>query len=430
MKLNVENTYNAKYLAMLPHWKCHKVVQAGKISFMARDEPNGQLMIHAEPSNMPFAVPLDFLYRHNPELGGYLVVYEDGYLSYSPAEAFEAGYATIIDKDSNGTVLAQKADGTETLTFQDSRPAADYPSQVSSNFLWRKKPVVIEAFQWTGDKDQLGEPEWIVEAIKTGVVGIDAEGLNIVTLEGVLTASHGDWIIRGVKGELYPCKPDIFASTYEPADEDPATNMVGATGGPLDEVAGQQLKAHFLAAWRTAEGLAYEYSHSLPEGDERNYAMNIYHRVRLLFSDGKSGMTQDAGHVSEKDDRNDLIMELQLIGEDYGCPAGMNRFAWLRARLDTLARLENATSPVNQDGADFSDALVWLKNGEHVRRAGWNGKGLWLELIEPHTSVDLPFIRLSYPVPGNGSLPYPDGARVPWAPSQTDMLATDWELAD
>jgi hypothetical protein len=158
--------------------------------------------------------------------------------------------------------------------------------------------------------------------------------------------------------------------------------------------------------------------------------MNIYHRVRLLFSDGKSGMTQDAGHVSEKDDRNDLIMELQLIGEDYGCPAGMNRFAWLRARLDTLARLENATSPVNQDGADFSDALVWLKNGEHVRRAGWNGKGLWLELIEPHTSVDLPFIRLSYPVPGNGSLPYPDGARVPWAPSQTDMLATDWELAD
>lgn len=219
-------------------------------------------------------------------------------------------------------------------------------------FSWRKKPVVIEAFQWTGDKDQLGEPEWIVEAIKTGVVGIDAEGLNIVTLEGVLTASHGDWIIRGVKGELYPCKPDIFAATYEPAD-------------------------------------------AAPDNDE---------------------------------DR--LIAKLQALGEDYGCPGGVNRFAWLRTRLDALARLEKATSPVNQDGADFSDALVWLKNGEHVRRTGWNGKGLWLEYIEPYTSVDLPFIRLVYPVPGNGSLPYPNGARVPWAPSQTDMLATDWQLVD
>ena len=102
MKLDVQNTHNAKYLAMLPHWKCHKVVQAGKISFMARDEPNGQLMIHAEPSNMPFAVPLDFLYRHNPTIGGYFVVYEDGYISYSPAEAFESGYHRPETGTANG----------------------------------------------------------------------------------------------------------------------------------------------------------------------------------------------------------------------------------------------------------------------------------------------------------------------------------------
>lgn len=95
MKLNQDNEHNVKYLAMLPLWKCHKVVQAGKISFMARDEPNQLLMIHAEPSNMPFAVPLDFLYRHNPTIGGYFVVYEDGYISYSPAEAFEAGYHEV-----------------------------------------------------------------------------------------------------------------------------------------------------------------------------------------------------------------------------------------------------------------------------------------------------------------------------------------------
>lgn len=344
MKLDTQNEMNAGFLALLPHWKCHKVVQAGRISLMARDEPNGMLMVHAEPSNMPFAVPLDFLRRHHPEIGGYFTVYEDGYISYSPAAAFEAGYSLIIDNDSNGTVLTQNADGTESLYV-------DMPAAVTkASALLRD----LDAF---------------------------------IPMKTVTDAANG----------------------ATPA---------------------QQLKSAFLEAWRKAEGLAYEYSHSLPEGDERNYAMDIYHRVRLLFSNGKSGITQDAGHVSERDDRNDLIMELQLIGEDYGCPGGMNRFAWLRARLDTLARLEKATSPVNQDGADFSDALVWLKNGEHVRRRGWNGKGLWLEYIEPHTSVDLPFIRLSYPVPGNGSLPYPDGARVPWAPSQTDMLATDWELAD
>ena len=115
MKLDTQNEMNARFLALLPHWKCHKVVQAGRISLMARDEPNGMLMVHAEPSNMPFAVPLDFLRRHNPEIGGYFTVYEDGYISYSPAAAFEAGYSLIIDKDSNRTVLTQNADGTESL---------------------------------------------------------------------------------------------------------------------------------------------------------------------------------------------------------------------------------------------------------------------------------------------------------------------------
>lgn len=83
---------------------------------------------------------------------------------------------------------------------------------------------------------------------------------------------------------------------------------------------------------------------------------------------------------------------------------------------------------IDLDAADFSDALMWLKEGKRVQRAGWNGKGLWLEYVAPRTSVDLPFIQLIYPVPGDGSLPYPNGARVPWAPSQTDMLADDWRV--
>jgi hypothetical protein len=85
---------------------------------------------------------------------------------------------------------------------------------------FRKKPVVIEAFQWTGDTKQTEDPEWIVEAIRNGDVSfIDCctpkMKLVIRTLEGNMVAKPGDWIIRGVKGELYPCKPDIFEATYE-----------------------------------------------------------------------------------------------------------------------------------------------------------------------------------------------------------------------
>lgn len=89
---------------------------------------------------------------------------------------------------------------------------------------WRKKPVVVEAFRWTGGPDQTEDPLWIIDAIKAGIVRFGkVEGetcLFIDTLEGTHTANAGDFIIRGVHGELYPCKPDIFEKTYEPATED------------------------------------------------------------------------------------------------------------------------------------------------------------------------------------------------------------------
>lgn len=76
---------------------------------------------------------------------------------------------------------------------------------------FRKKPVVIEAVQWTGYN--------VAEMAEFGVPA-EGPGLSLVirTLEGDMTASPGDWIIRGVQGEYYPCKPDIFAKTYEPAE--------------------------------------------------------------------------------------------------------------------------------------------------------------------------------------------------------------------
>lgn len=90
---------------------------------------------------------------------------------------------------------------------------------------FRKKPVVIEAVQWTGTVSSLdsisafmnewhghkkAHEDWEELVLESGKI-------EIKSLEGVVTASKGDWIIKGINGEFYPCKPDIFEKTYEPA---------------------------------------------------------------------------------------------------------------------------------------------------------------------------------------------------------------------
>ena len=85
---------------------------------------------------------------------------------------------------------------------------------------YRKKPVVIDAWQWDGKATAPERPKWLRGP--NVIADHSEETLDIQTLEGLMTARVGDWVIRGVKGELYPCKPDIFAATYEPALEAPA----------------------------------------------------------------------------------------------------------------------------------------------------------------------------------------------------------------
>ena len=84
---------------------------------------------------------------------------------------------------------------------------------------FRKKPVVIEANQFDGSstgkteiEDWMGGKGFNRRHVRTQDLGRVVE---IPTLEGVMTASAGDWIICGVKGEFYPCKSDIFEATYE-----------------------------------------------------------------------------------------------------------------------------------------------------------------------------------------------------------------------
>lgn len=78
---------------------------------------------------------------------------------------------------------------------------------------YRKKPVVIEAWQ---NSDENEFPSWVANAD----IGREPGGVILInTLEGVMKAMPGDYIIKGVKGEVYPCKPDIFEATYEVANE-------------------------------------------------------------------------------------------------------------------------------------------------------------------------------------------------------------------
>jgi hypothetical protein len=85
---------------------------------------------------------------------------------------------------------------------------------------FRKKPVEIQAVQWTGDNTS-DVIDWVLHTGSRSArwhepTDPHGEHLAIDTLEGTMRAAVGDWIVRGVKGEHYPCKPDIFEATYEP----------------------------------------------------------------------------------------------------------------------------------------------------------------------------------------------------------------------
>jgi len=99
------------------------------------------------------------------------------------------------------------------------------------NTKFRKKPVVIDAFQlthirtidcrdwpawlteaWEKDDDEVGSLAWRPQPVTRSLAQ------SIKTLEGDMVISPNDWIIKGVQGELYPCKPDIFDATYEPVE--------------------------------------------------------------------------------------------------------------------------------------------------------------------------------------------------------------------
>lgn len=88
--------------------------------------------------------------------------------------------------------------------------------------LYRKKPVVIEAMCWADVARPDDIIEWVRSEAGPGIATVVWGGMGwdfkIKTLEGYMQVSPGDYVIRGVQGEFYPCKPDIFEQTYEAVD--------------------------------------------------------------------------------------------------------------------------------------------------------------------------------------------------------------------
>ncbi len=163
-------------------------------------------------------------------------------------------------------------------TLEPPETADPNHEQEAASNRFRKKPVVIEAFQMTPERraDNRDWPEWLNEAWNKAA---DEEGavtcvdfpnsdgtdkLQIVTLEGTMLIEWGDWIIRGVKGELYPCKPDIFAATYETERAEQEAAEVGLTviegpegeiGSPLVETAKEPVATLWLPEVKSSKAV-------------------------------------------------------------------------------------------------------------------------------------------------------------------------------
>lgn len=99
-------------------------------------------------------------------------------------------------------VQSVRRDFASPLSYGRGKQVSDY----------RKKPIIIQAVQLPISS----APSWLADAIDAGTVRLYANGTaEIDTLEGTMRGDFNDWIIRGVKGEIYPCKADIFIATYD-----------------------------------------------------------------------------------------------------------------------------------------------------------------------------------------------------------------------
>ncbi len=162
----------------------------------------------------------------------------------------------IVQTEIAGRLIAQAAlsvirEWFELVEKKDHNPSRDHAPATCAAPLaseqagqYRKRPVVIEAYEFHNRVGPDTRPQWLIDAAEAGTVEFHQlrtglPWLVIHTLEGSMRANHGDWIIQGVQGEIYPCKPDIFEATYEPATAPNPQDEINGRGGQGSSVANE-----------------------------------------------------------------------------------------------------------------------------------------------------------------------------------------------
>lgn len=106
--------------------------------------------------------------------------------------------------------------------------------------MFRKRPVVIEAERVSllldrGANNWMALPQWARDGYNAGALIFGSKGITVRTLEGLMEGRREDWIIKGVAGELYPCRDDIFRQTYEPEPQQQGERSGGIVPGTEGE---------------------------------------------------------------------------------------------------------------------------------------------------------------------------------------------------
>lgn len=261
----------------LPQYKCHKVVRAGVICSW---HSCGLVSVEIKGTDTIIEVEVGqkWIEKHNPESGGYLVVYEDGYTSYSPAAAFEAGYHLVEVGSSSGGVgeLCDAIGGLAVFVAHDG-------SIVNAG--------TVKAFEHA-----------LFEGVTIVTINDNAEKFLLPRICSDIKV--GDYLLKTQDGQLRHMARAAFLSTYKP-----------------------------------------------------------------------------------------VVQEIDL------------------------------------EAADFSDALMWLKEGKRVCRSGWNGRGMWAELVKNSGLVFRSELTEEvYSVADGLILKNAQGIVVQWVPSIGDLMATDWQV--
>lgn len=271
---------------------------------------------------------------------------------------------------------------------------------------YRKKPVVVDAVQWTGENqremfDFLTDHKLMNDYMTASGKNFYVDhfkvpgGLVIRTLEGEHIANISDYIIRGVNGEFYPCKAEIFEKTYEKVE-----------GKTMEQMT---FKEAFEAMKHGAKVNLPGWNGYWCWDDEKQ---TIMIHCRPKDSDKGQGEVLD-------------IRETQRVEYTF---MHTQRDDWM------IADENNCGVLGGQSTFGFGDAIRYLKRGLKVSRKGWNGKKQYIQLATgiSYKTADGEIVNCEHDAIGNMAIAFvgTSGVQMGWLASQADMLAEDWMFAE